>query len=360
MRVLFVVVVVSVLLMGCKPSSSEKETIDLSQVPEIQLALATTILESDSVLFQRISEIVSDSSGNIILADQMANKIYQFDADGNFLNTIGRDGEGPGEFRSILYLFMDSKNRLFVGDISLDRTSIFEKNESQWQFLQNYSTGAERYSVIAASPTDDLVLRKSPFQTPTYGTYWYEHVLGYGNLQSDSINAELVRFKERGQLVDRNGWMNGIPFGPETLVATSPDGFVYLLWNETFNLEIYDSHINPIDTIRLQLPKVEVTDVELNQYAERMSEQFQSLLMQHAPITKPVARKLEVDPLNRIWIQMYTDPEYLVINQAGNLLGTFNLSDSEVLMHVDKNRIYTTSTDTENGIVVSVYDYVIK
>lgn len=360
MKVLFVVVMVSVLLMGCKPSSSENETIDLSRVPEIQLVLATTIHESDSVLFQRISEIVSDSSGNIILADQMSNKIYQFDADGTFLNTIGREGEGPGEFRSILYLFMDSRNRLFVGDISLDRTSIFEKNESQWQFLQNYSTGAERYSVIAASPADDVVLRKSPFQTPTYGTYWYEHVLGHGNLQSDSINTELVRFKERGQLVDRNGWMNGIPFGPETLVATSMDGFVYLLWNEAFNLEIYDSQINPIDTIRLQLPRAEVTDEELNQFSERMSEQFQNLLMQHAPTTKPVARKLEIDPLNRIWVQMYTNPEYLVINHEGNLLGVFNLSDSEVLMHVDKNRIYTTSTDTENGIVVSVYDYTLE
>lgn len=357
MRVLYVVVVVSVLLMGCNPSNSENETIDLRQLPEIQLVLSTTIQESDSVLFQRISEIVSDSSGNIILADQMATKIYQFDADGTFLNIIGREGEGPGEFRSILYLFMDSRYRLFVGDISLDRTSIFEKHDSQWQFLKSYSTGAERYSVIAASPSDDVVLRKSPFQTPTYGTYWYEHVLGYGDLNSDSIHAELLRFKERGQLVDRNGWMNGIPFGPETLVATSPDGFVYLLWNEAFNLEIYDSKINPIDTIRLQLPRVAITDEELNQFAERMSDQFQSLLMQHAPTSKPVARKLEVDPLKRIWIQMYTDPEYLVIDQAGSLLGTFNLSDSEVLMHVDKNRIYTTSTDAENRIVVSAYDY---
>jgi hypothetical protein len=343
-------------MMGCNPTSTENEPINLKQVPEIQLTLKTSIQESDSILFQRIDEIVSDSSGNIILADQMAKKIYHFDAEGNFLNTISRDGEGPGEFRSILYMFIDSKNRLFVGDINLDRTSIFEKNGVRWQFTQDYSTGVERYSVIAASSSDDVVLRKSPFQTPTYGAYWYEHVLGYGNLNTDSIKTELVRFKERGQLVDNRGWMIGIPFGPETLVATSRDGFVYLLWNDAFNLEIYDSNINPIDTIKLHLPIVEVTEDEKNLIYERTSAQYRGLLSQHAPNTKPVAKNLEIDPMNRIWIQMYNDPEYLVINQNGDLLGAFNLPDTEELMHVDKKRIYATTT-TENGIQISVYSY---
>lgn len=275
------------------------------------------------------------------------------------MNTVGREGEGPGEFRSILSVFIDSKNRLFVGDIVLDKTSIFEKTSNEWKFIQEYSTGADRYNVIAANPSDDVVIRKSPFQTPTYGTYWYEHLLGYGNLNTDSIKTEILRFKERGQLVNESGWMIGIPFGSETLVATSRDGFVYLLWNDAFNLEIYDSNINPIDTIKLHLPIVEVTEEEKNLIYERTSAQYRGLLSQHVPDTKPVAKNLEIDPLNRIWIQTYNDPEYLVINQNGDLLGAFNLPDTEELMHVDKNRIYATST-TENGIQISVYSYLIE
>ena len=256
-------------------------------------------------------------------------------------------------------MFIDSKNLLFVGDIVLDKTSIFEKTGNEWKFIQEYSTGADRYNVIAASPSDDVVIRKSPFQTPTYGTYWYEHLLGYGNLNTDSIKTEILRFKERGQLVNESGWMIGIPFGSETLVATSRDGFVYLLWNDAFNLEIYDSNINPIDTIKLHLPIVEVTEEEKNLIYERTSAQYRGLLSQHAPKTKPVAKNLEIDPLNRIWIQTYNDPEHLVINQNGDLLGAFNLPDTEELMHVDKNRIYATST-TENGIQISIYDYSIE
>lgn len=58
-------------------------------------------------------------------------------------------------------------------------------------------------------------------------------------------------------------------------------------------------------------------------------------------------------------VRLYYDPEYLVINQNGDLLGAFNLPDTEELMHVDKNRIYATST-TENGIQISVYSYLIE
>jgi hypothetical protein len=49
--------------------------------------------------FGVISRITSDSQGNIYLLDSQLSEVKIYTPDGEYLNTIGREGEGPGEFR---------------------------------------------------------------------------------------------------------------------------------------------------------------------------------------------------------------------------------------------------------------------
>ena len=49
--------------------------------------------------FGVISRIITDEEGNVYLLDSQLSEIKIFSPDGEFLNTIGREGEGPGEFR---------------------------------------------------------------------------------------------------------------------------------------------------------------------------------------------------------------------------------------------------------------------
>jgi hypothetical protein len=53
----------------------------------------------DEVLFGVITDIITDDSGNIYMLDAQLNEIQVYSSDGEYLNTIGREGEGPGEFR---------------------------------------------------------------------------------------------------------------------------------------------------------------------------------------------------------------------------------------------------------------------
>jgi hypothetical protein len=58
--------------------------------------------DDDDLIFGVIMQLVEDSTGRIYLLDTQLNTIHVLDRDGAFVQTIGREGEGPGEFRGSL------------------------------------------------------------------------------------------------------------------------------------------------------------------------------------------------------------------------------------------------------------------
>lgn len=54
----------------------------------------------DDTIFGVISQLVEDAEGNVYLLDSQLSEIQVFSPAGEYLRTIGREGEGPGEFRN--------------------------------------------------------------------------------------------------------------------------------------------------------------------------------------------------------------------------------------------------------------------
>ncbi len=62
--------------------------------------------DDEDVLFGVITSIISDDTGNIYMLDSQLNEVQVYSPDGEYLNTIGREGEGPGEFRTAFNLLL--------------------------------------------------------------------------------------------------------------------------------------------------------------------------------------------------------------------------------------------------------------
>jgi len=70
--------------------------------------------EDDEFLFGVLSEITCDDEGNIYLLDSQLNVVMVFSPGGEYLRSIGREGEGPGEFRRASDLFMTADGNVAV------------------------------------------------------------------------------------------------------------------------------------------------------------------------------------------------------------------------------------------------------
>ncbi len=84
---------------GAAPASAATE---ISPRPTWKVGGET---DNDDEFFAMIIDIVVGDDNNVYLLDQQMHEVVVFTMQGEFVRRIGRDGEGPGEFRNPLALF---------------------------------------------------------------------------------------------------------------------------------------------------------------------------------------------------------------------------------------------------------------
>jgi DNA-binding beta-propeller fold protein YncE len=82
--------------------------------------------------------IAVDQDGNVYVTDTMNNRVEIFDADGNFLSTFGKAGDGPGYFARPKGIAVDSDGHIWVADQMQDRLQVFNRDG---QLLTYIGTG---------------------------------------------------------------------------------------------------------------------------------------------------------------------------------------------------------------------------
>ena len=70
----------------------------------------------ENYMFYRTGGIATDSQGNIYIVDGGNNRIQKFRKDGQYLQTIGRKGQGPGEFENPYDVCLDSEDNIYVSE----------------------------------------------------------------------------------------------------------------------------------------------------------------------------------------------------------------------------------------------------
>lgn len=132
--------------------------------------------DDDNFLFYRARSVALDSDENIYVVDSGNHRIQKFNRQGKYLYTVGRKGEGPGEFSWPSGLYIDSQNFLYV---------------REYRRLQVFN---ERGGFIKAIPLNVILVN---FAVDTEG-----NIFGNADLQPrDNAVRAIVKLNSQGEIV---------------------------------------------------------------------------------------------------------------------------------------------------------------
>jgi len=99
--------------------------------PQVSLKLIRTLggidVEDENLAFNSPRDIVMDKEGNLYILDLGNVCILKLNPDGKYLATIGRKGQGPGEFQGPFSLDIDSEGYLYVADMDSKKIHILNR-----------------------------------------------------------------------------------------------------------------------------------------------------------------------------------------------------------------------------------------
>lgn len=82
--------------------------------------------------FGRVTAIALDSRGRILVADETGPHFKVFEPSGGYLATVGRRGEGPGEFSAPWNISAGPGDSVFVWDFQRSLISVFSPDDYDW------------------------------------------------------------------------------------------------------------------------------------------------------------------------------------------------------------------------------------
>ena len=85
--------------------------------------------------FGRIMSLAIDSRGRVIVADDLSHDLRVFELTGEFVATVGRSGEGPGEFSSPWQVQVGPDDSLYVWDPGRAAISVFGPD---YEFIRRF------------------------------------------------------------------------------------------------------------------------------------------------------------------------------------------------------------------------------
>lgn len=148
-------------------------------------------------MFAQISMFTVGPTGNVFVA-QSDGDLREFDAEGRFVRTVARPGQGPGEVEYVVGMDVDRDGRLAVLDFSNQRVSIYSP-DGQFERQMRRPAGRPGYGRDAIQWDDqgDLWLAIHPLRSgPDTLTNGPRPL--YGKLVADGMVVDTIHLPARG------------------------------------------------------------------------------------------------------------------------------------------------------------------
>ncbi len=274
--------------------------------------------------FGGLGSVAVDRQGVIYATDFMAQHIRVFSSAGVPIDTIGREGRGPGEYSGIGSIVVGRGDTLFTLDLALRKITAYAPGKRS---VPSYTLSMPR--MPGESPANLL-------QAPSAGGFvvGYEEAFQVGRGTNPSVsvryllaNGTLARdtlftTPAAEALVIRSGKSIGVgplPYGREPFYGLSADDRVLWSWNDA--LRVASVRLDGASTRILDGQSAEhpVSRRDLDRLIASYEDSVAQRQLREAvregklPKTKPAFRAMVIDDLSRIWLGRITASDWVVM-----------------------------------------------
>lgn len=310
----------------------------------------------------RVRDAVRLSDGRIVVANSGTFELRFYDQDGRYLETTGRRGDGPGEFRSVGRLLRAKGDTLGVYDSGLRRLSWFSP---RGDFVRSVSVGDAAVVPFVRGLFDDgsmfataaIVFR--PGATPngvTLDSTTYLHVSRTGTLDTLGLFRATDRYVGSDEQVF---YVTSLPFGLNPASAVASDHFYYGS-GQAPEVGLYDEagHLTRLVRWREAARPVTSEDVEAAKarqleeasdpnWRRRVETMFARLPI---PPAMPHYTTMLVDAAGDLWVGAFVAPadtarSWHVFDPDGRLVGELSMPADLRVTQIGRDFVLGTWSD---------------
>lgn len=114
-----------------------------------ELVDSTVLEEPDTAPIARLASLTIATNGTILIADLSEGNVKVYSDSGRLLRTLGRKGDGPGEFRQPIYTAVDPSGRIYVVEPSPAKVAVFDGDgRFQREFKIDGAQAVQSFAVL--------------------------------------------------------------------------------------------------------------------------------------------------------------------------------------------------------------------
>lgn len=338
-------VLIPLVLLGCEGTDRGDWTLKRGI-----LTLTETLhrAEGESYFFGAIYDIAVGRKGRIYVADGKMGHVKVLSRRGKLDTTIGRSGEGPGEFRRPVNLGFTRQDSVYVMDG--ERLSVFgppPTHSFQYSFRPTgkESSGAPRNMMVKKNGGGAL-FAFLPFPKTITKADVMATVRPVGS--NGTVGDVLFTARPRQTTPERNIF----PFSRRSAFALGPSGSVHHAWSGDLRVVRYDQSGVRTDTIEVPFDPVSISPQERDSLLRDLSKERRRDLRGQIPATKPAFTQFLIDDKGRYWFGRPTSnssvTEWWLVWPNEQRVETTTLPSKVDLEVVQNEQAYGTTT-TESG-----------
>lgn len=351
-------ILLGLVLAGCGDSSDAPSLDDWTlKTDGLTLTRDLQVSETENYFFGSIQNLAVTTQGQMIVLDGEATHLKILEPDGTLLDTLGRQGGGPGEFRRPRMVDVARGDSVYVFDIQLDRLTVFTPPPSSGLARTVAITSDVGNLTQVQVLEDGLAGRFSPGYTRKEGlrrpapATW--HVICETGVPGDPLLS--VRRKKVATSFEGPGAVIAyLPFGRVTKVVAGPDSRLY--HGSTDSLHVKATSLDGTTEVIATVPAdpVAVREAERDSAMDGIEGEIRRQIAAAVPERKPAFTDLVVADDGTLWVQRPADGPnaetvpWWVVDPETKTIREVHLPPEVDLEAVQDGKAYGTTT-TEAG-----------